>query len=372
MPHYVLDARTATPHFPGIGRYVTNLARALGPLLIPTERLTILCDAQHPLTLSPDTQVNLRKVNSSPFSLQQQWQIRHLLHDIQADLYHSAYYLMPYLPSVPTLLTIYDMIPILLPQYSSIRARVFFRWMMNLALYTAHHTLAISAATRQDFIKHFRIAPGKISTIPLAADPDFQPQTPSALTKIRGKYTLPEKYCLYLGSNKPHKNLVRLVQAWAHVKQADIPHHLVIAGAWIPQHPAAKKCAQELEIANSIQWLGRIAATDLPQLYAAADLFVFPSLYEGFGLPPLEALACGTPVACADVSALPEVVGDAALRFDPTSVTAIAEALKQLLGDAGLRSQLQQRSLQQAAKFSWERVAQETLTLYRKIALIAK
>ena len=365
MPHYILDARTATPHFPGIGRYVTNLARALIPQLEPDEQLTVFFDPAHPLDLPSGDAVHSVPVDVSPFSLRQQWVIPRLLRQHKADVYHSAYYLMPYVTGVPTLLTLYDLIPVHFPEHSTLKARLLFRWATALALRTARHTLAISEATRRDFLARFPLRPERITAIPLAADPAFTPQSPEVVTALRVHYHLPEKFVLYLGSNKPHKNLVRLVEAWAAVQGEAPDYMLVIAGAWLPQHPEPRQRAQALSIDNRMRWLGPLSGEDLPALYTAADAFVFPSLYEGFGLPVIEAMACGTPVACANTSSLPEVAGDAAVLFDPTQTESIADALRRLLGEDGLRADLRGRGLVQAARFSWVRTAQETLTAYR-------
>jgi glycosyltransferase involved in cell wall biosynthesis len=365
MPRYVLDARTATPHFPGIGRYVANLARALIPQLAPDEQLAIFFDPAYPLDLPSGDAVHGLPVAISPFSLRQQWVIPRLLHRHKAGVYHSAYYLMPYITGIPTLLTLYDLIPIYFPEHSTLKARLLFRGATALALRTTKHTIAISEATRRDFLARFPLQSERITTIPLAADPAFAPQPPGVIAALRAHYGLPEKFLLYLGSNKPHKNLVRLIEAWAAI-QAEVPEvTLVIAGAWLPQHPEPRQRAQALGIDDRVCWLGPLPGADLPALYTAAEAFVFPSLYEGFGLPVIEALACGTPVACANTSSLPEVAGDAAVLFDPTQTDAIVDALRRLLGDAGLRADLRRWGLAQAAKFSWARTAQATLALYR-------
>lgn len=368
MPHYVFDARTATPHFPGIGRYVTNLAHALIPQLAPDEHLTVFFDPAHPLDLPSGEAVHSFPVAVSPFSLRQQWVIPRLLRQHQADVYHSAYYLMPYHSGTPTVLTLYDLIPILFPAYSTPRARWLFRWTTRSALRAVQYCLSISEATRRDILTHFRIDPAHLVTIPLAADPAFTLQPPDVVAALRERYNLPEKFLLYLGSNKPHKNLVRLVEAWA-AMQAEAPDYtLVIAGAWLPQHPEPRQRAQILGIDDRVCWLGPLPDADLPALYTAAEIFVFPSLYEGFGLPVIEALACGTPVACANTSSLPEVAGEAAVLFDPTQTASIADVLRQVLTDAGLRAALRRRGPVQAAKFSWECTARETLALYRGVA----
>lgn len=370
MPHYVLDARTTTPHFPGIGRYVTNLARALIPHLQSGERITLLHNPQYPASLPSSDTVQLLPVAASPFSLSQQWLVPGLLRRLNADIYHSTYYLMPYSPRVPTVLTVYDLIPLLLPEASSRRAALLFRATLTLALRAAQQVVTLSGAARDDLIRVTSSLPS-VMTIPAAADPIFTLQTPDAIAAVRARYHLPERFVLYLGSNKPHKNLVRLVEAWHQFRAASLvtedDMELVIAGAWDPRYPEARERASALGLSD-IHWLGPIPGADLPALYAAATAFVFPSLYEGFGLPPLEAMACGTPVACSNASSLPEVLGGAALLFDPSSVTAIADALRGLLGNAELRSDLQMRGLRQAAQFSWTRTAVATLGVYRDLA----
>ena len=367
MPHYVLDARTATPHFPGIGRYVTNLARALVPQLAADERLTVLHPPAHPLALPANAALRTHPVPVSPFSLRQQWRIPRLLQRLDADLYHSAYYLMPYRPGVPALLTLYDLIPILFPEHSTRRARLLFRRTTALALRMARHCITISQATRRDVLAHFHIPPARITAIPLAADPAFRPQPVAALARLRARYHLPERFVLYLGSNKPHKNLVRLIEAWAHIAPRVNAAPLVIAGAWLDQHPEPRRRAAALGLDDRVRWLGPVAGADLPALYAAATVFVFPSLYEGFGLPPLEAMACGTPVICSATSSLPEVVGEAAILVDPLDTAALAEAIARMWTDPALWRALRAKSRAQAGNFSWARTAQQTVSLYRKM-----
>lgn len=370
MPHFILDARTATPHFPGIGRYVANLARALVPQLAAEERLALLYDPAHPLPRLPDGAVAQIPVTASPFSPGQQWKVPRLLHDLRADLYHSPYIAMPYLPGVPALLTLYDLIPLRYPEHSTARARLLVRWMTRLALHATRHTIAISDFTRQDFVRELHLPAERITAIPLAADSAFQPQPPEAAAAVRARYNLPERFALYLGSNKPHKNLPRLVEAWqmANSRWQMADCRLVIAGTWDARYPEARQRSEKLGLGKEVIFLGPVPEAELPALYAAATVFVFPSLYEGFGLPVLEAMACGAPVICSNTSSLPEVAGEAAVTVDPLNVAELAAALARVLDDADLRHHLREGGLAQARRFNWQDTARRTLDLYRQIA----
>ena len=266
MLEYVLDARTASPRFPGIGRYVRSLAAALLPQLAPHERLTLLVDPQHPLDLHGATSLSLP---TSPFSLSQQWRAPAALRKLKADVYHSPYYLMPYRPGAPTVLTVYDLIPLRHPEHSSARARLLFRLTTRLALNTARRIIAITEHARQDFMAEFGLAPERITAIPLAADPAFRPQSQQAVAAVRNKYHLPGRFALYVGSNKPHKNLAGLVEAWLRGPHGDA--ELAIAGAWDERYPEARRLA-EAAGAQGIRWLGPISDADLPALYSAATV----------------------------------------------------------------------------------------------------
>jgi len=367
MPRYVLDARTATPHFPGIGRYVCNLARELVPLLAPAEHLTVLVAPDHPVPLPETGQAETLPVAASPFSLRQQWVVPSVLHELQATLYHSAYYLMPYRPGVPSVLTVYDLIPILFPEHGSLRARWLFRIMTSWALRVSCHSIAISHATRRDILAHFPVSEERVSVIPLAADPVFQPQCVPSVADLRRRYGLPDRFVLSVGSNKPHKNLVGLVEAWAEVWPEFREFALVIAGPWLPEYPEPRLRAEALGLGpQSIRWLGRIAEEDLPALYSAATLFAFPSVYEGFGLPVVEAMACGASVVCSEIPALLEVTAGAARIIDPVSPTSIARTITEVLENTSLRARLRERGLQRASELSWRRTASETIALYRR------
>ncbi|MEZ4663133.1 MAG: glycosyltransferase family 1 protein [Caldilineaceae bacterium] len=175
------------------------------------------------------------------------------------------------------------------------------------------------------------------------------------------------QFLFYFGINKPHKNLPALIDAYAQWRTASA-YPLVIAGAWDERYPEAKQAAAQKNLGDSVIFLGPIPDADLPALYAAATAFIFPSRYEGFGLPVLEAMACGTPVACSNTSSLPEVAGDAALLFAPDDINAIAGALTQLT-DSSTRLRLRERGLQQAARFTWRRTAEQTLAVYRSLAV---
>jgi alpha-1,3-rhamnosyl/mannosyltransferase len=216
------------------------------------------------------------------------------------------------------------------------------------------------------------VDPASVETIYLGVDDRFGPQPHDEQESVRARYQLPREFLLYFGSNKPHKNLVRLIDAYAILHAAwceerDSIPPLVIAGAWDATHPEAKIRAKNLGLDAQVRFLGPIADFELPALYSAATAFLFPSQYEGFGLPVLEAMACGTPVACSHTSSLPEVAGEAALYFEPDDKESIAQAMLALLSDPPLRAKLSDLGRRRAASFSWRTTARKTIELYRSL-----
>lgn len=376
MTTYILDARTATPHFPGIGRYVVNLAAALPAQLRAGERLHLLTPATNS-GLPPDwatarPAVTTSAIPVSPFALAQQWAIPAALRPWRSGdgpgraVYHSTYYLMPYRPGLATVLTVYDLIALTRPETVSWRARLFFRLATRLALAATEHVIAISTATRRDLQARFAIPPSRITTIPLAPAAHFRPPTEATIAQARAAYHLPPHYYLYVGINKPHKNLVRLVEAYALLEQDAPP--LLIGGAWDARYPAAKLRAAELGLGERVRFLGPIDDEFLPALYGACTLFIYPSRYEGFGLPVIEAMACGAAVACSFAPGLEDAAGDAALRFDPDDLAGLVAVLREAATRSDVRAALRQRGLTHARRFSWPRVAGETLAVYRDLA----
>jgi len=366
-----IDGRYIADHFPGIGRYVYNLVKALSRVA-PDDELVV---ATHPglpnsrydlgeLVTAPNVQLELLGAQARSAAEQVRWPLAARRWSL--DILHSPYFYKPLVLPCPSLVTIYDLIPLVFPQGFTAWQRLSFRLMVGAALRTSRAAVAISGATRDDLRKHFDLQGDRVWVTPLAADTAFHPRPATEIATVCDRYGLPERYLLYFGINKPHKNLQRLVQAYARL--GDAPP-LVLAGREDPRYPQARAQAEALGLGRRVLFLGEIAEADLPALYSGGVLFVFPSLYEGFGLPVLEAMACGTPVVCSNRSSLPEVVGNAAVTFDPLSVDDMANAIGRVLADADLRAELRERGRAQAARFTWERTARETLKAYRALSV---
>jgi alpha-1,3-rhamnosyl/mannosyltransferase len=379
-----LDARYVYDHFPGIGRYVVNLARGLAQLDHPHTLVLLhnpdLANTRHDIdSLATLPAVELSPTRARPFSLAEHLHIPRLARALRLDLLHSPDYLKPYfgLPC-PSVITIYDLIGRRFPDALPPRARHLFSLATWLALRTSTRVLAISQSTRDDVLRDYRLPPRRVIVTPLAADERFTPQPPAAVEAVRAAYSLPPRYVLYLGANKPHKNLERLVQAWdtllikAQQEEKEATEfaalRLVLAGHHDPRYPQVRQFVEERGFAERVMFLPNVGEADLPALYSGAEVFAFPSLYEGFGLPPLEAMACGVPVLCSRTSSLPEVVGDAAVAVDPSSTAEMAEGLHRLLTTPALRADLREKGLERARLFSWQRTARETLAVYEEVA----
>ena len=363
----MLDGRTIQDHFPGIGRYVYNLALALagGPIELWLLHDPAQANTRFDLGRLEAAGARLVPIAARNFSPAEQWRVPDALQQHDVDVYHSPYYVMPYLPGRPTVLTLYDLIPLRQDEASRPLARLAFSASVRLAAAAAKHLITLSSASAADLQQTLGVPADKITVVPAAPDPQFAPQPEAVVAEVRRRLALPAAYALYVGSNKPHKNLPRLATAYASLPAADrLP--LVIAGHWDPRYPEARQRAAARP--GRVHLIGGVAQTDLAALYAGAAFFVFPSLEEGFGLPVLEAMACGTPVLCADLPVLREVGGDAALYFDPHQAEAIAAALERALSDADLLAGLRERGLARAQAFSWQRAAAATVQVYERVA----
>lgn len=286
----------------------------------------------------------------------------------RVDVFHATEHLLPYVKHARTVFTLHDLIFRLYPEYHLPVNHWFLRNAMPYFLRRADAIIAVSECTRQDAVRFYRVPPDKVTVIYEGVNPTLRPETDlDRVRAARQRYAGGNPFILFLGTLEPRKNIPALVDAVRALAARGLPHRLVIAGrrGWLYQGIFDHVRATGMQ--DAVEFLDYVPDADLPALFAACDAFVFPSLYEGFGLPPLEAMACGAPVVCSNTSALPEVVGDAALLVNPQSTSEIVAAVERVLTDPARRADMIGRGLQQAARFSWERAARETRAVYERV-----
>ena len=282
------------------------------------------------------------------------------------DVFHATEHLLPPLKKAKTVFTLHDLVFKLFPEYHLPLNHWFLTSAMPHFLRRADAIIAVSECTKRDAIQFYNVPPEKISVIYEGVNPTLKPITdPSCIAEARVRYARNKPFLLFLGTIEPRKNIPALVDALQILRGRGLPHRLLIAGrkGWLFE--GVFDHVRRTGMETQVDFLDYVADQDLPALFAACDAFVFPSLYEGFGLTPLEAMACGAPVVCSNTSSLPEVVGDAALLVNPRDVGEIAAAVERVVTDAALRNELRAKGFAQAAKFSWERAARETLAVYQ-------
>lgn len=287
------------------------------------------------------------------------------------DVLHVQFTSPPFAPC-PVVVSIHDLSFEHLPETFKRRSKMQLRLTVRRSARRAAQVIALSQHGRTDLIDTYGLDPGRVSAIPLAAPAHFGPvKDEKELQRVRQTYGIEGDYILSVGSIQPRKNLPRLVAAFSRLRQAEpegkLPQ-LVIVGkcAWL--YEETLRAIKELRLSNSVVLTGYVPESDLPALYSGAACFVYPSYFEGFGLPPLEAMKCGAPVIVGNRTSLPEVVGDAALLVDPFEVDDIAAAIKKVISDPDLQSQLSVKSLLRARLFDWRETARQTLAVYDRAA----
>jgi glycosyltransferase involved in cell wall biosynthesis len=289
------------------------------------------------------------------------------------DVLHVQFTAPPFCPC-PTVVSIHDLSFEHLPETFKRRSRMQLRLTVRNSARRAARILSLSEHSRRDIIDTYGISPDRVTAIPLAAASHFSPVTDSReLQRVRHIYGIDRDYILSVGSIQPRKNLARLVRAYASLRgeySADKLPKLVLAGkcAWL--YDETLRALDETGLRDTVVLTGYVPQSDLPALYSGALCFVYPSYFEGFGLPPLEAMKCGVSVVVGNRTSLPEVVGTAALTVDPFDVEAIAAAIKRLMNDSQLRQELRSKGQQRAGMFDWRETARKTLKVYEEVAAL--
>jgi glycosyltransferase involved in cell wall biosynthesis len=285
------------------------------------------------------------------------------------DLLFVPAHVLPIVHPRRSVVTIHDLGYLYYPEAHRLLDRLYLDLSTRYNARAATHLIADSSATKRDLIERYGTEPDKITVVyPGYDNTVFQlVQDEKAIGSVKARYGIAGDYALFVGTLQPRKNLIRLMEAFSNIQYPISNIQLVIAGkkGWLYREIFQQ--VEKLGLEGKVVFTGYVPGGDLPALLSGARLFVFPSLYEGFGLPVLEAMACGTPVVCSNVSSLPEVAGDAAILVDPLDVEGLAAALERVLGDEELRAELIERGFERVRKFSWERCARETLNVLESI-----
>ena len=375
MKPIAIDAHMVGERETGNETYTLSLIRAL-LALPPDERrgLDFVLYATQPerlrARLNPNHAVRIRRVWPAPSPLRIPFAMPAATLRDRAGLLHVNY-VAPPAGACPHVVTVHDISYDIYPGFFSPRDRWMLKTLVPLTMRRAAAIITVSQHAKQEIMARYSLPADKISVTYEAAGEQFQPVAdPAARLVVRQRLGLPAHapYFLALGNLQPRKNIGRLIEAFALARQAPelASTRLVIPGKALWRESEIYAAVQQAGLMDVVHFPGYVDDADLPALYSDALAFVYPSLYEGFGLPPLEAMACGAPVICSNAASLPEVVGDAALTMTPTDVGALANVLRQVAAAPALRAQLSQRGRARAAQFTWRRCAQETLEIYRR------
>jgi glycosyltransferase involved in cell wall biosynthesis len=366
-----IDATPLPPNPVGAGNYIIQLVRAIAA--VPTPHQFVIFAQPYQRKLIGDLMdvewVDISKKSPGVRLIWEQIQLPGLSRALHLDLLHSLHYTHPVRLACPSVVTFHDMTFFLYPRYHSLLKRTFFPMMMTYSARSARRIIADSESTRKDAIRILQIPTERIVTVPLGVTEDYHPiDDGSLLQTCKDRYQLPVDFILFVGLIEPRKNLPLFIRAYSQLaNQAGAPD-LVLVGrpGWMYQD--LYDLVKKLQLEDKVHFIGYVPAEDLPMIYNLARVFVYPSIYEGFGFPPLEAMACGTPVISTATSAMLETVGDAGLLVPPQDERALAQAIQSVVRSQSLREHYALLGRQQAAYFTWQRTAKETLRVYEQAA----
>lgn len=362
----------------GSGQYIRQLVYHLNRQVSDLEiTLVIPHNADDVETIVVPSDVNVEQIPTRPGHIGkvyfEQVIFPRICKNIGADISHVPYWGSPLRSTIPVVVTVHDLTTMLVREYRrSIQARLY-NALVTASARGADHVITDSQASKRDIISQLAISESDITTIYLASDKSYQPQADLLMDMaVQRKYDLPDSYVLYLGGYEIHKNVTTLLLAYTYVAGAlgeDYP--LILAGKR-PQttsgrFPDYDRYIKDLNLESFVRWAGYIEEQDKPAVYRGASTFVFLSRYEGFGLPPLEAMACGVPVVSSSCSSLPEVIGEAGFAIDPDAERHIGGAIISTIVQESLAADMKSKGLKQSAKFSWEKTATETLLIYDRL-----
>jgi glycosyltransferase involved in cell wall biosynthesis len=368
------DGTTLTTGRTGVGYYTEHLLHHLAREVEATgDELTVI--SNQPIDTSAPLPAHVRVHTRHRFPLRIGWiQLRaaRVLDEIGADVAHFTNGMVPLGTGAARVVTIHDMSLRLYPHCHPTRRLVINRPLLSVAARVADAIVTVSHSARRDLLRLHGLPPERVTVAHEAAGPQFRLiEDPARRARIRARYALPDRFALYVGAIEPRKNLPRLMTAFAAARARGLAHELVCVGpyGWSSRDLYAE--VDRLGLGQLVHFTGYLPMHDLPVIYNLAEFFVFPSLYEGFGLPVVEAMACGTPVVTANTSSLEEIASGASITVDPTNVDALAEAIVELGADAEKRRHYSSLGLARAREFSWSRTAREMLDLYRQAAGVA-
>ena len=363
-----IDARKL--HDFGIGTYIRNLLRHLARIDRETEYVLLARPGDvNGLQVLGE---NFRAVSerAGNYSVGEQLKVPVALVREGVQLFHAPHYVLPPLVPCRSVVTIHDVIHLMFPQYLPHRAALTYaRTFIGLAARRSNRIMTVSESSKRDILKYVDVPPEKIEVIYNSYDERFSVQpSDEATDRLRERYQLHDQFVLYAGNVKPHKNLERLIDAFYLVRQRGLDHlKLVLIGDDISKYASLRRAVQHHGLHKYVRFLGYLPEETLAVMYRLASVFVFPSLYEGFGLPPLEAMASGTPVVTSNISSLPEVTGNAAVLVDPYDPHSIADGIYSVVADPARRADLSAKGVARAHEFSWEAAARRVHQVYTQV-----